>query len=275
MYLHTTYMSASMHFSMCVISLHCWYIGESLGSYPENIIDWLHPVFSVVVVCSECGVPITKRSYSFYKQSLYDGDQFVIMAVITKNNAANTRIHLYRQPATETWRWITAQLGTGKPQLIGVHYGINTLQCNTMVSYRLKKAAPKPPLFSRPCGQLVGLTPIFGSWFGLAALDSLSSFLWSSRYSFLSPRGYPLVTKVFPLVTKDQGSTPPFTLFWSEVWRTYGERTYGPDAHTYCLFYSIRWLCDGDFQNPLFHWCLRKNMRNNACCRSTERWSPH
>ena len=21
-----------------------------------------------------------------------------------------------------------------------------------------------------------------------------------------------------------------------------GERTYGPDAHTYCLFYSIRWV---------------------------------
>ena len=30
---------ASMHFSMCAMSLHCWYIGESLGSYPENIID--------------------------------------------------------------------------------------------------------------------------------------------------------------------------------------------------------------------------------------------
>ena len=81
---------------------------------------WQHPVFSVVVVGCECGVPITKRSYSFYKQSLYDGDQFVIMAVITKNNAANTRIHLYRQPATETWHWITAQSGTGKPQLICV-----------------------------------------------------------------------------------------------------------------------------------------------------------
>ena len=158
---------------------------------------WQHPVFSVVVVGRECGVPITKRSYSFYKQSLYDGDQFVIMAVITKNNTANTRIHLYRQPATETWRWITAQLGTGKPQLIGVHYGINTLQCNTMVSYRLKKAAPKPPLFSRPCGQLVGLTPIFGSWFGLAALDSLSSFLWSSWSSLSSPRSVvPFVTRI-------------------------------------------------------------------------------
>ena len=92
---------------------------------------WLHPVFSVVVVGRECGVPITKRSYSFYKQSLYDGDQFVIMAVITKNNTANTRIHLYRQPATETWRWITAQSGTGKPQLICISmYNITSLTKN-------------------------------------------------------------------------------------------------------------------------------------------------
>ena len=82
---------------------------------------WLHPVFSVVG--SECGVPITKRRYSFYKQSLYGGDQFVIMAVITKNNTVNTRIHLYRQPATETWRWITTHHHSraGKPQFIGIN----------------------------------------------------------------------------------------------------------------------------------------------------------
>ena len=90
---------------------------------------WLHPVFSVVG--SECGVPITKRRYSFYKQSLYGGDQFVIMAVITKNNTVNTRIHLYRQPATETWRWIKTHYSrAGKPQFISINVILTTVSDN-------------------------------------------------------------------------------------------------------------------------------------------------
>ena len=84
----------------------------------------------------------------------------------------------------------------------------------------------------------------------------MRSFL--SFHSFihqgLSPLSFTLVTKVspfghsgfsfkvLPLVTKDQGSTPPFTLFWSEAWRrTNEELTDRTHTHTYCLFYKYRY----------------------------------
>ena len=44
-------------------------------------------------------------------------------------------------------------------------------------------------------------------------------------HSLWSPRSFHLVTKVFPLVTKDQASSPPFTFFLSEVWLTKYLRT--------------------------------------------------
>ena len=122
-HIYCNILRASMHFSICAMchepSLLIY--RRELGLISRKYYRlWLHPVFSVVG--SECGVPITKRRYSFYKQSLYGGDQFVIMAVITKNNTVNTRIHLYRQPATETWRWIKTHYSrAGKPQFISIN----------------------------------------------------------------------------------------------------------------------------------------------------------
>ena len=76
-----------------------------------------------------------------------------------------------------------------------------------------------------------------GSWLGFA-----QPACFTLRHGRLGLIGvFPFIllfTKVFPLVTKDfpfghQGSTPPFTFFWSEVWRTKNEeRTNGPDGIT-------------------------------------------
>ena len=80
--------------------------------------------------------------------------------------------------------------------------------------------------FVRPESSRLGFSqPVCFTLWGMAALDSLRSFL--SFHSFihqgLSPLSFPLVTKGFPF--GHQGSTSPFTFFWSEVWRTKNERT--------------------------------------------------
>ena len=90
-------------------------------------------------------------------------------------------------------------------------------------------------LFSRPCRQLVGLTPnlflfvIFAlhdipiCYQDITLVTNIFPFfhqglsLWSPRVSLWSPRSFPLVAKVFPLVTKDQGFTPSFHLHSFEV----------------------------------------------------------
>ena len=97
-------------------------------------------------------------------------------------------------------------------------------------------------LFSRPCRQLVGLTPnlflfvifalhdipicyqditlvtnVFPFCHQGLSLYSPRVSLWSPRVSLWSPRFFPLVAKVFPLVTKDQGFTPSFHLHSFEV----------------------------------------------------------
>ena len=85
-----------------------------------------------------------------------------------------------------------------------------------------KKAAAKPPLFSRPCGQLVGITPNLSHFWQLVCLCP-TCLLYSLRHgrlrlielfphnglpfyhqgqSLWSPGSFPLVTKVFLLVTK-------------------------------------------------------------------------
>ena len=93
-----------------------------------------------------------------------------------------------------------------------------------------KKAAAQPTLFSRPCGQLVGLCPtclFYSLRHGRLGLIEVSPFilLFTKVFplvtivlpfghqclSLWSPRSINLVTKGFPF--GHQGSTSPFTFF--------------------------------------------------------------
>ena len=83
-------------------------------------------------------------------------------------------------------------------------------------------------LFSRPCRQLVGLPPnlflfvIFAlhdipiCYQDITLVTNIFPF-FHQGLSLWSPRSFPLVAKVFPLVTKDQGFTPSFHLHSFEV----------------------------------------------------------
>ena len=79
--------------------------------------------------------------------------------------------------------------------------------------YTRKKAAAKPPLFSRPCGQLVGLCPtcLFYSLrhgrLGLIEVFPFLSFFYSPRsITIVLPFGHQGLSlwslRVFPLVIK-------------------------------------------------------------------------
>ena len=125
-------------------------------------------------------------------------------------------------------------------------------KCHMAIWPQLWSSMSSRRLFSRPCGQLAGLCPtcLFHSLrHGCLGLNEVFSFFFHSFiHQGLSPLSFTLATKVspfrhsgfsfkvLPLVTKDQGSTPPFTLFWSEVWRTKNEeRTNLRTGRTYVL----------------------------------------
>ena len=103
--------------------------------------------------------------------------------------------------------------------------------------YTRKKAAAMPPLFSRPCGQLVGLYPtcLFYSLrhgrLGLIEVFPFLSFFYSPRsITIVLPFGHQGLSlwslRVFPLVIK----VPHLHLHSFEV--KCDERTNGPDGIT-------------------------------------------
>ena len=76
-----------------------------------------------------------------------------------------------------------------------------------------KKAAAKPPLFSRPCGQLVGFCPTSLFYYlRHGRLGLIEVFPLITKVILLVTKVFPVVTKVFPSVTKVSFQSPRSSL---------------------------------------------------------------